>query len=58
MQREIETFEFAQSVNFEFIDSPKKTTVESTCFSLTILVIRFAIQKFLLILPVLEDIAD
>ena len=55
MQKEIENLEFVQGVNFEFIDS-LKTTVQSTCYILTILVKRFAIQKPLLTLPPLGDI--
>ena len=43
MQKEIENLEFVQGVNFEFINSLKKT-VQSTCYYLTTLVKRFATQ--------------
>ena len=57
MQKEIENVEFVHGVNFEFIDSIKKTAVkylsifDDSCK-------RFAIQKpWLLLLPQ-EDIVD
>ena len=57
MQKEIEKLEFDQGVNFEIVAS-LKTTVPSTCWSWMIFVKRFAIQKRLLILLLLEDMVD
>ena len=53
MQREVENLEFVQGVNFEFADSLKNNGSKF----LKILVRRFAIQKPLLTLPTLGDIA-
>ena len=49
MQKEIESFEFIQGVNFELMDSLKNNATKYLSL-LTIHVKRFAIQKYLLIL--------
>ena len=57
-QKEIDSLEVVQGITFEFIDSLKKATVQNTCWSLTVHVKKFAIQRCHLILLPLEDIVD
>ena len=57
MQKELENLEFVNGVKFEVIDSLKNNGTEYLQ-SLAIHVKRFAIQKLLLVLLLLEDIVD
>ena len=57
MQKELENLEFVNGVNFEVIDSLKNNGTKYLQ-SLAIHVKRFAIQKILLVLLLLEDIVD
>ena len=52
----IETFEFVQGLTFEYIDSLKM--VQNNCWPLTIRVEKFAVQKHLLLLLLLEYFGD
>ena len=57
MQNEIQSFEFFQAVVLEFIDSLKNKCTKYL-FAWTSFVEKFANQKHLLILPLLEDSED
>ena len=57
MQKEIVSLEIVEGVNFEFNDS-LKTTILSNCYFFTVLVKIFAIGKLLVILKLLEHLAE